>query len=263
MIFINEQWQGCGVKDRLVYGINTFREYFKESEQREVPVSDEGIETVDNVIGLKPLVHQLGLFHQMVEESRPEKISMVAGDCGAEIIPVSYLNKLYSGDMALLWIDAHADLNTPESSPSKTFHGMPLRILLGEGHPALKALLFSQIKVSQVCYFGLRELDEPEREFIERNQMVAVSESQMEALKAAMGNFKNVYIHLDLDVFDPTEFPHTMFPTPGGPSVARVWHVIDEVRRNHNVVGFCITESTASDVSQLEPIKHILAKLEL
>ena len=58
---------------------------------------------------------------------------MIGGTCGAEIAPVAYLNNHYESDLAILWFDAHGDLNTPKTSLSGHFHGMVLRTLLGEG----------------------------------------------------------------------------------------------------------------------------------
>lgn len=63
-----------------------------------------------------------------------DKIATLDGDCGVDMIPISYLNKKYKGGLGILWIYAHADIHTLESSPSQNFHGMPIRILMGEGN---------------------------------------------------------------------------------------------------------------------------------
>ncbi|MGY0038106.1 arginase family protein [Pedobacter sp. NJ-S-72] len=102
-------------------------------------------------------------FKDIISEIHPTKISTIGGDCGIEIMPISYLNKIYNGNLSIIWIDAHADLNTPESSPSKTFHGMPLRTLLGDGNKQFKELLFSTIKPEQISFIGLRDLDDEPR----------------------------------------------------------------------------------------------------
>lgn len=104
-------------------------------------------------------------------------------------------------------VDAHADLNTPESSPSKAFHGMPLRILLGEGNSAFVDLLFSNLEPAQICYVGLRDLDDPESEYIMQHNITTIADCLFEDVQDKIKHFKNVYIHLDLDVLDKSEPP--------------------------------------------------------
>src|SRR4051812_18635353 len=166
MIFINPQWQGSGFTDELKLGAATFISYFKESDTQLIPLSTKGLTTIDNIKCFEPILEQAKLFKEIIIDSKLDKIVTIGGDCGIEIMPVSYLNKLYQGDLCIIYIDAHADLNTPESSPSKAFHGMPLRTLLGEGNEELVGLLFSTLQPEQICYVGLRDLDEPESEYI-------------------------------------------------------------------------------------------------
>jgi arginase len=163
----------------------------------------------------------------------------------------------------VIWIDAHADLNTPNSSPSKAFHGMPLRTLLGEGNEQFINLLFSTIKPQQICFVGLRDIDEPESQYIVKHNILTVTNCQDAAIQNKIQNFKNVYIHLDLDVLDKSEFEFTMFPKNNGFLVEDVAELIEKIKSKHNVVGFCITESTATKLEQLDKIKAILDQIEL
>lgn len=146
MIFINPQWQGSGLTDDLKFGAETFMSYFKDFDTTVIPLSIKNLTAIDNIKCFEPIVEQKIHFKQILTESKLNKISTVGGDCGIEIVPISYLNKIYKEDLCVIWIDAHADLNTPNSSPSKAFHGMPLRTLLGEGNEQFINLLFSTIK---------------------------------------------------------------------------------------------------------------------
>ncbi len=98
-----------------------------------IPLSTRDLTTIDNIKCFEPILEQTKFFKEIIIDSKPDKISTIGGDCAVEIMPISYLNKIYQEDLCIIYIDAHADLNTPESSPSKAFHGMPLRTLLGEG----------------------------------------------------------------------------------------------------------------------------------
>lgn len=263
MIFINPQWQGSGLTDELKLGAETFISYFRDSDIKVIPLSMKDLATIDNIKCFEPIFEQANLFKKIIIDSKLDKISTIGGDCAIELMPVSYLNKLYQEDICIIWIDAHADLNTPESSPSKAFHGMPLRTLLGEGNEEFISLLFSRIKPQQVCYVGLRDLDEPEKEYISRHNMTTITYCQYEHVQNKIKNFKNVYIHLDLDVLDKSEYAFSMFPTNIGSSVSDVAELIRKIKSNHNVVGFCITESIATSVEQLNVIKPILDQINL
>ena len=263
MIFINPQWQGSGFTDDLRLGAATFISYFKDSDTKVIPLSTKGLTTIANIKCFEPILEQTKLFKEVIINSKLDKISTIGGDCGIEIIPISYLNKIYQEDICIIYIDAHADLNTPESSPSKAFHGMPLRTLLGEGNERFIDLLFSKLNPEQVCYVGLRDLDEPEKEYISRHSMTTITNCHYANVQNKIKNFKNVYIHLDLDVLDKSEFEFSMFPTNNGSLISDVVQLIEKIKRHHNVVGFCITECTATTLEQLDKIKPILDQIEL
>jgi len=264
MIFINPQWQGSGLTDDLKSGAETLHSFFKDFDTRIIPLSTKDLTTLENIKCFEPILEQTNFFKQIIAESKPEKISTIGGDCGIEVVPISYLNKIYQGDICIVYIDAHADLNTPDSSPSKAFHGMPLRTLLGDGNEKFINLLFSTIKPEQVCYVGLRDMDEPESEYVSNHNMTTIADCQFSNVQNKVKNFTNVYIHLDLDVLDKAEFEFSLFPTTSkGLLIDDVARLIGELKMNNNVVGFCITECTATKIEQLDRIKSILDQIEL
>lgn len=259
MLIINPQWQGSGLTDELKLGAATLKEYFGENVP-EVPLSDKALTTVNAIKGYLPILEQAESFRNMVAASKPAKLVTIGGDCGIEIIPISYLNSMYGGDLCVVWIDAHADLNTPASSPSQSFHGMPLRTLLGEGDEKIKEQLFSFIKPEQICYVGLRDLDEDERRYIVHHHIISLEGPDYDRIEQAVGEkgYGKVYIHLDLDVLDPAEYAHILFPTANGFKVDEVVEIIEKLRNDFDVVGLCITESTATTQQALSPVKAIL-----
>jgi arginase len=263
MIFINPQWQGSGLTDELKFGAETLNLYFNNFDKTTIPLSSKELTTLDNIKCYEPVLEQTTLFRQIIADRKLNKVSTIGGDCGIEIVPISYLNKIYQKEICIVWIDAHADLNTPDSSPSKAFHGMPLRTLLGEGNEKFIDLLFSKLNPEQVCYVGLRDLDEPEKEYISRHNMTTITNCHYANVQNKIKNFKNVYIHLDLDVLDKSEFEFSMFPTNNGSLILDVVQLIEKIKEHHNVVGFCITECTATTLEQLDKIKPILDQIEI
>lgn len=130
--------------------------------------------------------------------------------------------------LGLLWVDAHGDFNTAETTPSGNIHGMPLAVLTGRGHPALLALgdQLPLIRPEQVALVGVRDLDYHEREAlrwsgvrtftmhdIDRRGMAAVMNDALQVVTEGTDGF---HLSLDLDVVDPREAPGVGTPVLGG-----------------------------------------------
>jgi arginase len=200
------------------------------------------------IVGRAAVVEGLRHAVAALETAAPGRLFSILGTCGAELAPVSYLNARYRGDLAVVWLDAHGDLNTPQSSPSKRFHGMVLRTLLGEGDADLTALMARPLEAAQVVLAGTRDLDPPERDVIAARRLTMVPPTSMKAgpavLRAAVRatGRNHVYIHLDLDVIDPAEFPNVIVPAPGGVSVAAVERAIRALTTTLDCVGFSVVE---------------------
>jgi arginase len=124
----------------------------------------------------------------------PERPLVLGGCCCAHVGAVRALARRH-GRLAVVWIDAHGDLNTPESSPSGNTWGMALRMLIDAG----------DVDPKDVTLLGARGLDPPERAFIEAA-----------GIRQELGDLQdNVYVALDLDVVEPTGLD-VFFPEPGG-----------------------------------------------
>jgi arginase len=140
----------------------------------EVPVeSCAELEIENDILGYRQILSLLQIARAKILSTSPDRIFTLGGSCGIETLPVSYLNHKYGGDLAVVWLDAHADLNTPESSLSKHFHGMPLRTLLGEGDRHICEQSFSILRADQIFLAGTRELDLAESELI-KNQKISI-----------------------------------------------------------------------------------------
>ncbi|MGD1930615.1 MAG: arginase family protein [Leptolyngbyaceae cyanobacterium] len=202
-----------------------------------------------NIFGYSQIHAQLLQAVQVIQTLQPERIFTLGGDCGVEIAPVSWLNQQYGEALTVIWLDAHGDLNTPTSSPSGHFHGMPLRLLLGDGDPDLAQLAFSTLRAEQVFLVGAREFDRPESRFIQQQQIstfsaVAMNDRQPDELLSALhqAGGDKLYIHLDLDVIEPNEFPHVACPTRGGIQIDALAELVAQLHRHFDVVGCSLLE---------------------
>lgn len=130
--------------------------------------------------------------------------------------------------IGLLWVDAHADINTPETSPSGNLHGMPLAHLLGLGLPSLRALSGPRPAVDpeHVALLGIRSVDAGEREIVRRTGVRAYTMSEIdergfsvclkEALARVTAGTAGFHLSFDLDGVDPRYAPGVGTPVPGG-----------------------------------------------
>ncbi len=140
----------------------------------------------------------------------------------------SYFHKKGQNQLGLIWVDAHADMNTPETTPSGNIHGMPLATLLGYGTPELTNIAgFSPKLEPQFCvHLGARDIDAGERSLIkqlglrfitmreidERGMNACIDEAVAIASRAAAG----FHLTLDIDSLDPTDAPGSGTIVRGG-----------------------------------------------
>jgi len=141
---------------------------------------------------------------------------------------VAHFFRERSKKAGLLWLDAHADMNTPESSPSGNVHGMPLAGILGYGVPELYDLFGYKPKVEpqNVVLVGVRDLDSHEKKFIKKLGVKAFTmreidergmrEVMADALKFAMDDTDGIAVSLDMDFVDPSDAPGVGTPVRGG-----------------------------------------------
>jgi arginase len=171
---------------------------------------------------------------------------VLGGCCCAHVGAVEGLAARH-GQLAVLWLDAHGDLNTPATSPSGNDWGMPLRMLIDAG----------AVEPRRVALVGARNLDPPEVEFIREAGIATGSD----AVARALADVSCVYVALDCDVLDPSEV-RSFMPEPGGLSVTEVERLLETVQDRATVVGAGLT-GLAPDERNLEPLGRLTTALGL
>lgn len=152
----------------------------------------------------------------------PERPLVLGGCCCAHVGAVRGL-AARGGRLGLVWLDAHGDLNTPETSPSGNPWGMPLRMLL-DG---------DAVAPEDVALVGARNLDPGEEEYLARTEIDG-------SLERALAGVEAAYVALDLDVLDPGEAAMFM-PEPDGPTVAEVEADLRAVAATTRIAGIGVT----------------------
>jgi arginase len=156
---------------------------------------------------------------------------VASGDCTTAVGIVTGLQR--SGvDPAIVWFDAHGDVQTVETSASGYLGGMPLRMLTGYGRPLLADRLGTHdIAEDRIVLVDGRDLDPPEVEYLRRSRILRRSVAELAAGALPDGALPDgpIYLHLDCDVVDPDDLPGLMYPAPGGPRLGPVGEALRAV----------------------------------
>lgn len=246
---LHPEWQGFGVHADAYHGAHALaRAWFGGWPFETVDSPDnEALSIAGGVLGLESIVARFGHALDRLRTLAPDRLLMAAGTCGCELAPIAWLNERYAGDLTVLWLDGHADLNTPTSSPSGHFHGMVLRSLLGDGPSTITTSLTRPLTVEQIALVGARDLDPPEVQFVREAGVVqfgleAFDSTALTTWLERSGR-RRLYVHCDVDVIDGGEFDGALMPAPpDGPSLAEVIALIDTLQTRFDVVGLSVLE---------------------
>jgi len=168
----------------------------------------------------------------------PERPLVLGGCCCAHVGAVGGLASR-GGRLAVVWLDAHGDLNTPETSPSGNEWGMPLRMLLDDG----------VVVPEDVALVGARSLDPGEVEYL---AVTAIDDD----VERALGGVDAVYVALDVDVLEPSE-ANVFMPEPGGPSANEVEAILRDVASRAPLAGLGVT-GLRPDARNLPLVQRLL-----
>ena len=192
----------------------------------------------------------------------------VGGDCAVSLGAIAHANQRAAGDLAVVWLDAHPDLNTPETSPSGAFNGMVLRALTGDCVEGLVPAI--PVDPSKIVLAGTRAIDDGEEAFMAEHGIVPVDVDRLstpDALVAAIEatGATSVYLHIDVDVLDPAEVTGIGYPLPFGLSATTLTELIRGVKARFPLAGATIAEfapaSPEAAVDDLGTLLRIIGAL--
>jgi arginase len=156
--------------------------------------------------------------------------------------------------LGLLWFDAHADMNTPETSPSGNVHGMPMASILGHGPRELTHIFdfAPKMRPEHTVQIGIREVDKQEREFVKRSGVRVFTMKEIdrrgignvmdEALSIVTKGTDGFSVTLDADFLDPYESPGVATPVRGGADYREAHLAMEMIADTKKMQSFEITE---------------------
>lgn len=162
-----------------------------------------------------------------------------------------------AGRTGVIWLDAHADLNTPETSTSRNVHGMPLAALTGRGHPELVNIAGegASVRPEDAVLLGLRSVDPEEQRLLAETGVRAYTMKDIDVHGLAgivrraledLSHLERVHLSFDLDVLDPDIAPGVGTPVKGGLTY-REAHLVMELINESGLV-------TSLDIVEVNPI---------
>lgn len=269
MILFFPEYQAGHVPSNIPVGAASLREVWKNAPDFvEVPLQPTDVRKPDverRVRFRRVLRQQLVDAMKLVEAHNPDFIITTGGDCGASFVPIAHMNKKYDGKIGVIWVDAHADIHVPSTSPSGNFHGMILRHLLGHVEFDIQPPL--PLRPEQIAYIGLRDTEQPEDEIIAKLNIPHYTAQEVMTdnapLDAVIDHFKkhgitHLHLHVDCDVMDEKVFPHVHVPEPGGLTLDRLLEILQYLRGKMPMSGCCLTEyAPATENAGIDIVKRI------
>lgn len=160
------------------------------------------------------------------------------GDCVASLGVVGGLQAA-GVDPAIVWLDAHGDFNTWETTPSGFLGGMPLAMLAGLGEQTIvEAVGLRPLAGERILLVGARDLDTGEDANLEQ---AGVRQVEVEDLSRSVLPSGPLYVHLDSDLVEIEEMPAVNYPAAGGPGAAAVREALERVFATGRVAAFSFT----------------------
>jgi arginase len=280
------EWQGSSSSRamQLAEGAATLREDLPATATREVQVPLEAGDAMGTPIArLSSLLRARASAHQVLGEVEANGVPViVGGDCASSLPGLEAAVRLHGADrVAVLWFDAHPDLQHPSTSPSGAASGMTLRHALGDGAPDLASA--APIDPALLTLVGTRAIDPDEDDELERlgvqvmDPVAIASATDLAASpdpaalassisdRLAGSGATRVYVHVDLDVLDPAEFAAVHEPVPFGLTIAQLTSAIRAAVTSLPLAGAAICEFAPADSSvaadDLPTVLRILAAL--
>jgi arginase len=157
--------------------------------------------------------------------------------------------------IGVIWVDAHGDMNTPETSPSGNIHGMPLAISMGVGHPKLTAVggNFSKVDPSKTVLVGIRTLDQGEIDHIRKMGVTVFTMRDIDeqgihtviekSIRIASTETAGIHLSFDADSIDPHVAPGVGTPVNGGLTYREAHYVMESLHDSKKVVSVEFVET--------------------
>lgn len=177
----------------------------------------------------------------------------LGGDHSISMGTIGGASEALGGNIGVIWIDAHSDLQTKETSLSGNIHGMSSAVLMGFGAKEMTDLVVTKVNPKNVLYLGLKDLDQFEIDMIREHAIPSVTmleimkdgfSSITDKIDALNKRVDNVWISLDVDAIDKQYAPASAMASSGGLTYREITNLLRYIGKVANVVGMDVVELT-------------------
>jgi arginase len=224
-----------------------------------VSMSDDGLEERDGVEAKAVILEQLARALELIGRHDPARILTLGGECAVSVAPFTELARRYGDDLAIVWIDAHPDVGTPQSE-YPGYHAMALATLTGHGDPDVQQLLPATVSPERVALVGLHSWAEDDfpniaewgiQSFVP-DELRQSAQPLLEWIAAT--GCSRVVIHFDVDAVDSNEIVLGLGMEPDGLTSTEVRRIVAGIDGAVDVVGFTLAEFIPRQVMHLRQI---------
>lgn len=204
-------------------------------------------ETEKGISARQVILRQTEAALEKLRENNPDRIVTLGGECSVSVVPFTYLAEKYPGDVAIVWIDAHPDINLP-GDDYKGYHAMALTACLGMGDKEIIGLLPGKFEASKALIVGLRFWDEGMKERQKELGIKSLSPAEVAGNSREVLDWiretgaSKVVVHFDLDALDPAEIIAGVGVEPNGMKIKETVRVIDDIASVYDLVGLTVAE---------------------
>lgn len=231
--------------------------HFGPTEYVPVDAGDPDEGSTDGIESRSAILASLRAGLEALSRNDYDRVLTLGGECAVSVAPFAELVRRYGDDIAVVWIDAHPDSDTPDTGYDG-FHAMAASALLGHGDPEFLDLLPATIDAQRFAYAGLHA---GERDALENIQQWQVPVFGPDDLRERTGPLVDwlaetgagkVAIHLDVDVVNSDEAVLGLGKVPGGLSREQVRRIIADLAAQADIVGFTVAEYVPRNLLQLQ-----------
>ena len=219
----------AGLKKKLQqlgYKIKDFGNIKCHDIDKDIPEKEKGSKKVRFLPQIVRMSYEL---KEKVEHAISENYFplILGGDHSIAIGTLAGMKKLHNGNTGIIWIDAHGDFNTPETTPSGNIHGMPFAVITGRGHPELLKIGPSPtVKEQNAVLIASRDIDKDEALLLKKSKITVftmreidefgMAEIAKKAISISTKGVKHLHVSFDIDAVDPSIAPGTGTAVQGG-----------------------------------------------
>lgn len=260
-------------ESRIAYGlggqITAFLAQPHTGPSARVPVPNfiDDLPVVDGIVGKDEVLRQHDHALDLIRRSGADRIVTLGGTCAVSLTPFSHLAFRYPDDLAVIWLDSHADSNLP-GGLNCGFNTMVVSHLSGHGDPDVLGRLPATLRSDRILLAGVHGWDDQDSQTHESWGLELIPPAPQEAFRDAVLNWlrssgvRHVAVHFDLDVINSDEHAFGMAWEKDGITKATALDVIASIAEEFDLVGLTVAEFVPREAVALQTILRNLPLLQ-